>query len=122
MYMLKTCHRGSRSSLQSNTAKNEKQVTSRVSSPDIRSFALTNKPENDLGAFQELLAMHFCMTGKSFARIEKPHLLAAIQKLSPDVTLPSRKDLTGKYLQTCYRKVKVKVDAWLSWNSFNCLK
>jgi hypothetical protein len=76
-------------SSQFKSAKNERWVTSRVSSQDIRSFALPNLTKNDLGAFHELLAMHFYMTRTSFARIEESHLLAAIQKLRPDVTLPS---------------------------------
>jgi hypothetical protein len=78
-------------SLQSKSAMNEKQVTSRVSSQDIRCFALPNLSNKDLGAFHELLAMHFYMTGTTFARIEESHLVATIQKLRLDVTLPSRK-------------------------------
>jgi hypothetical protein len=81
---------------------------------------MQQKTEN-MGAFHELLAMHFYMTSTPFARIEESHLLAAMKKLHPDLTLPFRKDFAGKYLFICYRKVKMKVDAWLSWNSFNCL-
>jgi hypothetical protein len=97
-------------------------VTSRVNLQDIRSFALPNLTKNDLGNFHELLAMQFYLTSTSFARIEESHLLAAIQKRRPEVTLPSRKDLAGKYLHMCYHKVKVKVNVWPSRNSFNCLK
>jgi hypothetical protein len=45
-------------------------VISRVSSQDIHSFALPNLTKKDLGAFHELLAMHFYTTGRSFALIE----------------------------------------------------
>jgi hypothetical protein len=54
------------------------------------------------------------MTGTLFARIEESHQLVAIKKFRPDATLPFRKDLAGKYLHMFYRKVKVKVDVWLS--------
>jgi hypothetical protein len=61
------------------------------------------------------------MTGTSLARIEEYHQLSAIQKLRQDLTLPSRKDLAGKFLHMCYSKVRMKVDAWHSRNSLNCL-
>jgi Protein of unknown function (DUF 659) len=66
-------------------------------------------------------SLHFYMTGTLLAGIEEFHLLAAIQKLRPDVTLPSRMVLSGKYLHMCYWKFKVKVDAWISRSTFNCL-
>ena len=44
-----------------------------------------------------------------------------MQKLHPDTTVPSQKELAGKYLIKCYSNVKIKVDAWLAQGNYNCL-
>jgi hypothetical protein len=44
------------------------------------------------------IAMHYNMTGTSFARIEDPHLLKAFQLCRPDVKLPTRKELACSLL------------------------
>ena len=44
-----------------------------------------------------------------------------MQKLCPDATVPSQKELAGKYLIKCYSNVKIKVDAWLAQGNYNCL-
>ena len=55
------------------------------------------------------MALHYYVTGTSFARIEQSDLLNALQILRADVTLPSRKDLAGKLLDDCYNDLKSKV-------------
>ncbi|KAI2504912.1 transposase [Fragilaria crotonensis] len=72
-------------------------------------------------AFQEEIAMYFYMCAMPFSRMEEPHLLRSLQKLRPDVKLPSRKDLSGRLLQSVHKKVKSKVDAWLKRDHFACV-
>jgi Protein of unknown function (DUF 659)/hAT family C-terminal dimerisation region len=71
--------------------------------------------------FHKSLAMHFYMTGQSFYRMEEKHLIEALKQLRPDVTLPSRKDLSGKLLKNAYMEVKKKVDGWLDRGAYGSL-
>jgi Protein of unknown function (DUF 659)/hAT family C-terminal dimerisation region len=71
--------------------------------------------------FHKSLAMHFYMTGHSFYRMEEMHLIQALKQLRPDVTLPSRRDLSGKLLQHAYKEVKKKVDGWLDRGAYGSL-
>ncbi len=66
----------------------------------------------DRATFQEEIAMYFYMSATPFSRMEEPHLLESLKKLRPDVKLPSKKDLSGRLLQSAHKKVKTKVDAW----------
>ena len=50
---------------------------------------------------------------KSLARMEEMHLIQALKQLCPDVTLLSRRDLSGKLLQHAYKEENKKVDGWL---------
>jgi hypothetical protein len=75
----------------------------------------------DRAAFQEEIAMYFYMCAMPFSRMEEPHLLKSLQKLRPNVKLPSRKDLSGKLQQSAHKRVKSKVDAWLKRDHFACV-
>ncbi len=75
----------------------------------------------DQAAFQEEIAMYFYMSATLFSRMEEHHLLESLKKLRPDVKLPSRKDLSGRVLQSAHKKVKTKVDAWLKRDHFACV-
>jgi hypothetical protein len=48
-------------------------------------------------------------------------VLLALQKLCPDVRLPSRRDLSGRLLNGAHSQVKEKVDAWLARDLFACI-
>ena len=87
----------------------------------MRDFVLPAMAAADHTAFHNTLATHIYMTGTSFVRVEEQHLLLALQKLRPDVSLPSRKDLSGKLLNYAHQQVKEKVDVWLDRDLFACL-
>jgi hypothetical protein len=65
---------------------------------DIRAFTLPKIKNKEQEEFNQLIAMHYYMTGTSFKRIEEPHLIQALRKLRPDINIPTRKALSGKYL------------------------
>jgi hypothetical protein len=67
------------------------------------------------------IAMHYCMTGTSFARIEDPHLLKAFQLCRPDVKLPTRKELSSSLLNQCYDDFKKKIDSYLASSPYPCI-
>ncbi|KAI2510962.1 transposase [Fragilaria crotonensis] len=87
----------------------------------MRDFVIPQMSPTDHAAFQSNLAMHIYMTGTSFVRVEEQHLLLALQKLRPDVRLPSRRDLSGRLLNGAHSQVKEKVDAWLARDLFACI-
>ena len=87
----------------------------------MRDYVLPLMSPADHAAFQANLAMHIYMTATSFVRVEEHHLLLALQKLRPDVSLPSRRDLSGKLLNNAHRQVKEKVDTWLARDLFACI-
>ena len=88
---------------------------------DIRMFTIPVLSARDRAEFHSIIAMHYYMTGMSFARIEESHFIQALRVLRPDVTLPSRKDLAGKFLNKAYDQVHEKVDSWLNRNTYSCL-
>jgi hypothetical protein len=53
--------------------------------------------------------MFFYMSATPFVRMDEPQLLQSLKELRPDVKLPTRKDLSGKLLQSAHKKVKSKV-------------
>ena len=92
--------------------------TTRTSMKDFVVPAMTAAAKAE---FHKLLAMHFYMTGHSFYRMEEKHLIEALKQLRPDVTLPSRRDLSGKLLQQAYNEVKQRVDGWLDRGTYGSL-
>jgi hypothetical protein len=67
------------------------------------------------------IAMHYYMTGTSFARIEDPHSLKAFQLCRPYVKLPTRKEQSSSLLNQCYDDVKKKVDSYLASSPYHCI-
>ena len=88
----------------------------------MRDFLIPPLPAADRAAFQEEMAMYFYMCAATpFSRMEEPHLLRALQRLRPDIKLPSRKELSGRLLRSAHKKVKSKVETWLKRDHFACL-
>ena len=48
-------------------------------------------------------------------------MFEALKQLRPDVTLPSRRNLSGKLLQQAYNQVKQRVDGWLDRGTYGSL-
>jgi hypothetical protein len=70
--------------------------------------------------FKELIAMYFYETATPFQRVENPSFAAAIKLLRSNASLPSRRELGGNLLNSCYSKVKEQVDISLG-KKFNFL-
>jgi hypothetical protein len=67
------------------------------------------------------IAMHYYMTGTSFARIEDPHSLKAFQLCRPDAELPTLKELSSILLNQCHDDVKKMVDSYLALSPYHCI-
>jgi Protein of unknown function (DUF 659) len=66
--------------------------------------------------------MHYYITGTSFARVEEGNLLKAFRVCRPDITLPSRKQLSERLLDKCYKKVKALTESRIrKMTHFSCL-
>lgn len=94
--------------------KEDKYKKRRISSSSsnggtLRGHFCPELKKHELELFHRKMALHYYITGTSFARIEQSELLQALQILRADVTLPSRKDLAGKLLDDCYKDLKSKV-------------
>ncbi len=87
---------------------------------NISSFVLPRTSTQVKSKFQELMAMHYFVTGTSFQRIEEENLSKAIALIRPDVVLPDRKKVAGPLLDKCYKQLKNVVDKYLA-NQCVCL-
>jgi len=67
---------------------------------------------------EQSIAMHYYVTGTSFARIEEGNLLTALKVLRSDVQLPSRKKLAGPVLENAFIDVKKKCSMLLDNATF----
>ncbi|KAH9275086.1 hypothetical protein BASA83_002309 [Batrachochytrium salamandrivorans] len=76
----------------------------------ILQYTLPKLMKRDLTKIEEVLAMHYYLTGTAFSRIEEENLLSAFRICRPDIVLPDRKKLGGALLDSCYAKVKSVVD------------
>jgi hypothetical protein len=97
------------------TKKSKKGTkTSSSSQRSIRQFALPLVPAKTRSRFQELISLHYHLTGTSFLRVEDPTLAAAISLLRPDQNLlPDRKQVAGRLLDKNFDKVKTMCQSFL---------
>jgi hypothetical protein len=80
----------------------------------ITSYAIPPVSQKDKTKFQQLMALHYYLTGTSFARIEESSLAKAIEVLRPDQNLlPSRKLLAEKLLDNNYEQLKKVNESYL---------
>jgi hypothetical protein len=86
----------------------------------LKEYLLPKLSGSSIAKFEEAIAMHYYVTGTSFARIEENNLLAALKVLRPDIELPSRKKLAGPLLEKSFMAVKQKCDVLLD-NATICL-
>jgi hypothetical protein len=64
----------------------------------------------ELNLFHKKIALYYYETGTSFARIEQPSLLEALQVINPSVTLPNRKKLAGELLDHHFKRIKTGIE------------
>ena len=102
-------------------APSESSGMSSVRQISIHDFAVPKISKSLQDKVDNAMAMHYYITGSSFARIEEPHLLMAFQALRPDVKLPTRKKLAGPLLDRMYSRLKYYVDLELDSASSVCL-
>jgi hypothetical protein len=92
------------------------------SQKSIRQFALPKLGMKELAKIEQRLAMHYYVTGTSFAWIEEVNLLNAFRICRPDVVLPSRKQLSERLLEKCYKNIKALTDSRIQETAhFSCL-
>lgn len=92
------------------------------SQSSIKSYLVPNLTVPEIKKFKKAIAMHYYLTGTSFQRVEEEHLLKAFRICRPAIALPTRKDLSGYLLDSCYMEVKGKVDEHLAkMTHFSCL-
>jgi Protein of unknown function (DUF 659) len=66
--------------------------------------------------------MHYYITRNSFARVEDGNFLKAFRVCRPGITLPSRKQLSERLLDKCYKKVKALTESRIrKMTHFSCL-
>ena len=73
------------SSVKAHSKKQQKQKTDNDTEAGVG--RTLSAPE--YAKFEELLAMHYFVTGSKFEYVEEPHLLAAFRILDPNIRLPS---------------------------------
>lgn len=79
----------------------------------VKEYIPTKLSAEQLQSFRRYLAMHYYVTGTAFERVECPYLAKAISIINSTVQIPSRTDLSGSLLDSCYTDVKEKVDSWI---------
>ena len=114
-------HTKGMSQSKSNTSISLLTTPAKKKSRTMKDYILPALSKTEYTAFEADLAMHYYMTGTSFARMEEPHFLEALKKLRPNSKLPSRKDLGGRLLDDADRNVKEKVDGWLGHDRYGCI-
>lgn len=65
---------------------------------------------HEVQKFQEHLAQWFYETATSFSRVENDEMLKALKVLRPDISIPSRVQLSESMLHKAFIKMKGKVD------------
>jgi hypothetical protein len=104
------------------TTKRSRSAVSQsaTSQRSICDYAVPSIDRKTKAKFQELIALHYYLTGTSFQRIEDPNLAKAIQLLRPDADLlPTRRMLAERLLDKNYDKIKSMSTSCLS-DKANC--
>jgi hypothetical protein len=97
-------------------AKNSTLSIDRKKQASILTYALPHLTQSEHDKAEELIALHYYLTGTPFSRVEEPHLLQLLQLYRPDARLPDRKLLAGKLLKKVYDATKSKVERHLKVN------
>jgi hypothetical protein len=80
----------------------------------IKEYSVPPVSATTKAKFQQLIALHYYLTGTSFQRIEEASLSNAIQLLRPDPNLlPNRKMIAGTLLDRNYDHLKKMCDSSL---------
>jgi hypothetical protein len=55
--------------------------------------------------FKRMLTMHYISTSTSFSRVECPYLEKALKILRPDISIPSRRQMSTSLLDDVYHSL-----------------
>ncbi|KAH9123427.1 hypothetical protein LEN26_008760 [Aphanomyces euteiches] len=101
--------------------KTRRSTQDSMQQPTIQQHLVPPLSVADKKRFAKNLAMHYYMTGTSFARVEEKYLHEALSILRPDVAVPLRKDLSGYLLDTAYANATKQVKMYLNALAVQCV-
>lgn len=83
----------------------------------LNKYTVPKLSTDSIEAFHREFAIFFYTSGIAFNVVENDHLLIALQKLRPDVKLPSRKSLSEQHLNFHFELIQKKLENDLNNNN-----